>query len=116
LLLSRAKYLKNDDYYAGVFLTKWLSDDELQRVREKRRLCEALNSKHGRKQFVVISGEIMEYCSDGRRRPYHPSKSIIEDVTHAAKLASKHAAILALPSSKSKNAKGGSHVAPSVQS
>lgn len=35
LFLFRARCFKNDDYYAGVFLTKWLSDDELQRVHRK---------------------------------------------------------------------------------
>jgi hypothetical protein len=96
IILSRAVHLRDDEYYAGVRLSEWLSDERMKVIRQKRRQCDALNQKHacsekGRKRFVVYDGVITELGPDGKRRPYH------------GELPSTSSA-----SSSSKNVKGGS--------
>jgi hypothetical protein len=105
LVLARAKHLRADEYYAGVFINKWLSETEMKLVREKRRECDNLSkdypsSHHGRKPFVVVSGTIMQRLSNGRLQAYHPRKNSGNDVTQAAKPSSQGNSTL---SSQTKN-------------
>ncbi len=76
LVLSRAKHLRRDTYYSGVFINKWLSDEELKCVKQLRHQCDVLNAGHphnntGCKQFIVISNKIMERNASGRLQPYN---------------------------------------------
>jgi hypothetical protein len=77
LLLSKARFLRRDDYYTGVFINKWLTQDEAKRVKHLREWCNSLNKKHpgksGRKDFVVISGELKKRDSSGSLQPVDPS-------------------------------------------
>ena len=64
-ILSRANRLRLDDYYVGVYINKWLSNEDMKSMQQLRSQCERLNndlspSVNGRKQFVVISGKIKQ--------------------------------------------------------
>jgi hypothetical protein len=73
MLLSRTRHLKRDDYYSGVFITKWLTLDEVDELNQLRKRCASPNKKHpgpkGRKQFIVITGVLHERDSNGKRMP-----------------------------------------------
>ena len=74
-LLSRAKYLRNDAFYDGIYINKWLTDEKIRDLKQLRRQCDVLNQKHpsskkDRKAFVVVSGKIMQRNSYGRLEVY----------------------------------------------
>ncbi len=71
LIISCAKYLKSETYYAGVNLGRWLSLSELENVKQLRLQCAQLNSSSkektkGRNCFVVVSGRIMKRDAKGK--------------------------------------------------
>ena len=45
-LISRAKYLRNDAFYDGVYINKWLTDEKMRDLKQLRRQCDFLNQKH----------------------------------------------------------------------
>lgn len=101
LILSRANHLKDDEFYAGVRLCKWLSDEEMKATKQRRLECQMLNKQHpcdqaGQKSFVVIDGAIMRRGPNGRLQPYRQPKPV-PNVTS---------------SSQPKNVKQGSHETP----
>ncbi len=77
IILSRAKYLRHNAYYSGVYVSKWLSEDEMKAVKTLRQQCDSLNKncKNGRKQFVVISGRLMQRDVRGRLQTFNSSQS-----------------------------------------
>jgi hypothetical protein len=46
MIVSRAKILNNDEYYASVRISKWLSPKELGDLKRIRHQCEVLNQAH----------------------------------------------------------------------
>ena len=78
-ILSRAKYLRHDAYYGGVYINKWLSNEEIRSIKSLRQQCDELNryNKNDSKKFVVISGRLMQRDTDGRLQVYDglPDKS-----------------------------------------
>jgi hypothetical protein len=98
ILLSKAKNLRLNDYYAGIYINKWLSEDEMQAVKLERKRCYELNQQHPvakgeRKKYIVISGVLNVRNSNGQLKPIDPAKSQTRR--------------------SSKNGQGGSHGAPS---
>ena len=94
-ILNNTKFLKEDKYYAGVNLCKWLSREELINLKRFRPQCIDLNKAHsadahGHKPFIVISGKLMKRDEYGKLQAFSNAPV----------------------SSQSKNAKVGSHVAP----
>ena len=74
IILSRAKYLKSDIYYNGVYMNKWLSE-EMKSIKQLHHQCDDLNLSHsssnnGLKQIVVISEKIMQRNANGRLETY----------------------------------------------
>jgi hypothetical protein len=75
IVLSRSSRLRDDNYYWGVRLSKWLSDAEVKSLNQQRRRCNELNMQHpsnksDRRQFVVIDGVIKRRGPDGQLRVY----------------------------------------------
>jgi len=77
IILSRANCLRDEAYYAGVHINKWLSQEEMKGVKALRSQCDTLNRErcdtsdhHKRKCYVVISGKIMKRDSSGRLQAY----------------------------------------------
>ena len=73
LILNNANYLKEDEYYAGVIVSKWMSREELNNVKILRQQCSDLNKTHSadgrdRKPFFVYSGKLFERLTDRRVR------------------------------------------------
>ena len=64
-VLSNAKHLRHDKYYAGVYSSKWLLREELNNIKVLRQECEDLNKANqdkvnrGRRLFITVSGRIM---------------------------------------------------------
>ena len=141
LLLKVSKYLREDPFTAAIFITSWLSSLEMANLRSTQSHCRQLNDqmlvmRDGRKPYVVISSRLMERTSKGNlclirddvvsassNTNKVPNK-ICGDVSDK-KLDSNSTNVSAtgvLPfsvlednivkSSQSKNACGGSHVAP----
>ena len=79
IILARARCLREDAFYADVYIKKWLSEDEMKEVKLLRRQCTALNRDqpsdiNGRRRFVVLSGKIMERNPSGRLEAYEGSR------------------------------------------
>ena len=79
VILARARCLREDAFYANVYIKKWLSKDEMKEVKLLRRQCAALNHDqpsdiNGRRWFVVLSGKIMEHNPSGRLEAYEGSR------------------------------------------
>lgn len=114
IILSRAKHLRYDAYYGGVYINKWLSEDEMNCVKLLRRQCDALNrdlpiDNNGRKRFVVISGKIMQRNSNGRLETYSSNHGDNPVVSHGTSSSSSQR-----PTQQPKNDQGGSRTAPST--
>ena len=45
-VLSRANRLRHDDYYAGVYIDKWLSDEDMKSMQQLRSQCGKLNNDY----------------------------------------------------------------------
>jgi hypothetical protein len=76
VILARAKSLRKDKYYAGIYISKWLSDEEMKSLKQLRLHCDVLNrdrpvGKDGRKQFIIISGRLMKRNASGRLEAYN---------------------------------------------
>ena len=122
VVLSKAKHLRDDAYYTGVYINKWLSDIDMKSIKQLRQQCGTLNqgqaSVNGRKKFIVISGKIMERDSSGRLQVY----SIAKDKEDAKKSSNTVASPTESTSQASSNPKAadqqtknstvGSHVTP----
>ena len=67
-ILSRAKHLRHDTYYGGVYINKWLSDEEMKDIKSLRRQCDELNKNNmnDNRKFIVVFGRIMQRDTDGR--------------------------------------------------
>lgn len=124
-LLSNAKHLKDNWYYAGVSISKWLSYDECKNIKHIREQCRALNSSHipdskGRKPFFVISGKIMMRNSSGKLEVYSNTATVNSSELSTIKtklvpVSSNNTGptnVTGGSSTGSKNVKGGSQVAP----
>ena len=64
-ILSRTNLLRGDTYYSGTYISRWLSQNDLNKVKILRHQCRDLNKasptdKKGRKPYVVISGQLMK--------------------------------------------------------
>ena len=70
LILFNAKYLRNNAYYHGVYINKWLSENEFENKKNLRK-CFELSSAHPGKKFVVKSGRLMTRNVDGRLSLYN---------------------------------------------
>ena len=73
-ILSVTRRLRENEFYYGVNISKWLSREELERMKRLRKQCADLNSASkatgkSRPPFVVISGRLMEW-SGGKLRLY----------------------------------------------
>ncbi len=70
LVLSHAKYLRDDLFYKGVNISKWLTQEELSHIKSLRQLCQKLNAENSTKskrdKYVVISGGLKERDDSGR--------------------------------------------------
>ena len=42
-ILANSKYMYNDLYYTGVNVSKWLSQEKLNRIKRLRQQCQELN-------------------------------------------------------------------------
>mgnify|MGYP000414472773 CR=1 FL=1 len=106
-IISRAKYLWRDNYYGGVQLCKWRSDEEMKEIKSLRQQCDSLNKNNhsGPNQYFVISGKIMQRDAKGRLQAYHYPlgvKSGGSTVSASAPSGGQHL-ISSLPLSQSKN-------------
>ena len=52
LILSNAKYLRNNAYYHDVYINKWLSENELENIKNLREKCLELSSAHPGKKIL----------------------------------------------------------------
>mgnify|MGYP000626795235 CR=1 FL=1 len=127
-VLSCAKQLSKDAYYSGVYVNKWLSEEEMKNVKYLCQLCFDLNKtlptdKRGRKPFVLISGKIMKRNAQGKLQTYDSlqctfTQSSNQTGVSLSQMPNK-ASLVNLNSTDgncSKNAIGGSQVAPSKSS
>jgi hypothetical protein len=110
MILNKAKLLREDAYFAIVYINKWLSEEEMKKVKLLRKQCDALNqahstSKNGRKQFVVIGRKIMQRSSNGRLQIYNSVSSSLRPPPPPSNYSSSESALL-----PSKNLKGGSRL------
>ena len=115
-ILLNSKYLKDEAYYRGVGISKWLSQDEVKAIKALRQQCTQLNkldkssqTKGQKLSYVVINGKIMQRDPNGKLKPYHASPSLPNhSVPGIATVASK-------PSDSNDNLNS-CHVSPSVDS
>jgi hypothetical protein len=121
MILSRAKLLNNDDYYASVRISKWLSPKELGDLKRIRQQCEELNQAHPvdkteRCKFFVRSGELIERPFNGRFCRYQPrtvdSKPLSNTEMKPAAPSPPFASTSSSTSTQAKNALRGSSGAP----
>ena len=141
ILLKASKYLRGDLSTVAVFITSWLSPLEMAHLCCIQSHCCQLNDKvpvmrNGRKPYVVIIGRLMELTSKGDLRPIHDDvfsassniKKVLDKISidvSDKKLDSYSTgvSITGVPPgsvqasntaklSQSKNAYGGSYVAP----
>jgi hypothetical protein len=77
LLLIKAWFPRRNDYYTGIYTNRRLTQDEATRVKHLREWCNSLNKKHpgksGRKDFVIICGELQKRDSSSLLQPVDPS-------------------------------------------
>ena len=71
LILSNAKYLRNNAYYHGVYINKWLSENEPKNIRNLRKKCFEFRCTHPGKKIVVKSGRLMTRNVDRRLGLYN---------------------------------------------
>ena len=124
IILSRARCLSGDAYYAGVHISKWLSEEEMNDVKILCRKCDELNPDHSsskdRKRFIVISEKIMKRKLNGWLQVYNSTSSSKESSSVNTKPSRQNLPVTSRISfvatndklSQSKNAVGGSQVAP----
>ena len=105
-ILSRAKHLRHDDYYGGVYINKWLSDDEMNAVKALRRQRDELNknNKNDSKKFVVVSGKLMQRDTDGRLQVYGGLPDSNKPCSDVASPPTNQQQKITTPSKQSKNA------------
>ena len=83
LILSNAKYLRNNPYYEGVYISKWLSKQDFNSMKQLRQQCLDLNAaysadKKGRGPYVVVSGKIMQRSTNGKLLQFNNDFSIVK--------------------------------------
>ena len=86
-LLSAAKKLKTDHAMANITVARWISQEEMEKVKLLRSRCKTLNSTEmpsadGRKPYFVISGRIMKKTTDGK---FFLCKDEVTDVVESKK-------------------------------
>ena len=79
-LLANARHLREDNFYFGVNICKWLSRDKLNELKLVRPQCNDLNditpvNRKGRKCHIVISDKIMKRNVNGKLEPYSDTAS-----------------------------------------
>jgi len=70
-VLSRVNLLRKNSYYDGVYISRWLSQEEMCKLKLLRQRCFDMNKSStvdskGRKPYVIISGKLMRRDADGK--------------------------------------------------
>ncbi len=86
LVLLSAKKLKGHKSFSKVRISKYLSGEELDRLKQTRTQCKQLNdsSSSVEKKFVVINGKIMTKAADGKLKPYTQASKVVAEGIHPA--------------------------------
>ena len=79
-VLSSSKYIKNSNTKFKVLFCKWLSHDELMKVKTLREKCSELNRRavplqDGKQPYEVRSGRFMTRNNNGKLQPASPADS-----------------------------------------
>ena len=112
-ILSRAKHLRHDTYYGGVYINKWLSNEEMKDIKSLHRQCDELNKNNmnDKRKFIVVSGRIMQRDTDGRLQIYGGLPDINKPCSYIDSPSKKQQQKITTQSTQAKNAQRGSHVA-----
>jgi hypothetical protein len=104
MVLRAARHLKDDHAFRYVRISKYLSSDEMTKLKATRAVCDKLNKDAGchtsRKQYIVIDGGIKVRGSDGKLKDYKPRAAVENSATTVV--------------SEPKNGDVGSQAAPST--
>jgi hypothetical protein len=104
MVLRAARHLKDDQAFRNVRISKYLSSEEMIKLKATRAACDKLNKDAGchssPKQYIVIDGEIKVRGSDGKLKGYKPRAAIENSASTVV--------------SEPKNGVVGSQVAPST--
>ena len=134
LILSRSNMLSRENYYAGVYISRWLSQDELKELKSLRQRFAELNNvchadKKGRKPYVVIPGQLMKHGTNGKltvarsiitdgpisgnskMHPHESGHTSSSEASQSSEVKQQSSTYL-LHSAGSKNGANGSHIAP----
>ena len=116
-VLTHANLLRKNDYYSGVYLSRWLSKDEMNKLKVLRLHCEELNKTcasdvKGRKPYLIISGKLMKRESGGKLIKVNDCVSSAAQESVSQPYVRKKQQIKSQSATQPKNAPGGSHVAP----
>ena len=80
MVLRAARHLKNDQAFRNVRISKYLSSEEMIKLKATRAACDKLNKDAGchssPKQYIVIDDEIKVRSSDGKLKGYKPRAAI----------------------------------------
>ncbi len=79
-VLRSASGLRKHDVYAKVRIAKYLSSEEMTKLKQTRDECKKLNDtsgiqEPGKKQYVVINGKIMKKDADGKLKLHQRSNA-----------------------------------------
>ena len=75
-VLGAAKKLKGHTLFGKVRISRFLSDDEMSKLKETRTQCKQMNEGvEGQKPYIVINGRIMKKQPDGKLQPVHQNDS-----------------------------------------
>ena len=135
-ILSHASHLRDDAYYVGVFIGRWMSQEEASKLRDLRKRCDELNKGgtidcKGRKAYLVVSGKLMMRHPNGKlarvesgtaadhingsaqqQQQQQQSKVSSSSVSSSSSLSAPPQSSANQPASQPKNAAAGSQVAP----
>ena len=111
-ILSNIRRLKDDAYYTGVKISKWLSAEELRELKSLRQRCNKLNEvsvagNQMQKKFVVISGKIMVRSANGKLQLYSNSSPTVPGAATVSN-SNRQQDAKKMPSTSSKNVTAGS--------
>ena len=70
-ILRRTYLLRRDTYCSGAYISLWLSQNELNKLKLLRHRCQDLNkaspaNKKGRKPYAILSDKLMKRGGDGK--------------------------------------------------